>query len=130
MANGTVTEEWYMHMSQKYELERGELRDKIKQFRMRLLNLEDIRHEKDHFLSAIRTFMKMQTLTPVLLRELIEKIEVHNIEGTGKNRTQRIKIHYRFIGALEIPATPLQKFHKLDTRRGVAVEYLPNTVTA
>ena len=130
MANGKVTEQWYMHMSQKYEIERGELQDKIKQFRMRLLNLEDIRHEKDHFLSAIRTFMKMQTLTPVLLRELIEKIEVHNIEGTGKNRTQRIKIQYRFIGALEIPATPLQKFHKLNTRRGVAVEYLPNTVTA
>ena len=130
MVNGKVTEQWYMHMSQKYEIERGELQDKIKQFRMRLLNLEDIRHEKDHFVSAIRTFMKMQTLTPVLLRELIEKIEVYNIEGTGKNRTQRIKIHYRFIGALEIPAKPLQKFHKLDTRRGVAVEYIPNTVTA
>ncbi len=130
MVNGKVTEQWYMHMSQKYEIERGELQDKIKQFRMRLLNLEDIRHEKDHFLSAIRTFMEMQTLTPVLLRELIEKIEVYNIEGTGKNRTQRIKIHYRFIGALEIPATPLQNFHKLNTRRGVAVEYLPHTVTA
>ena len=132
MANGTVTEQWYMHMSQKYEIERGELQDKIKQFRMRLLNLEDVRHEKDHFVSAIKTFMEMQTLTPVLLRELIEKIEVHNIEGTGKNRTQRITIHYRFMGVVQIPATTKQKQknHKLDTRRGVAVEYLPNTATA
>ena len=119
-----------MHMSQKYELERGDLQDKIKRYRMELLNLEDVRHEKDHFLSAIRTFMKMQTLTPVLLRELIEKIKVYNIEGTGKNRTQRITIHYRFIGALETSATPVQKFHKLNTRRGVVVEYLPNTVSA
>ncbi|MBO4861185.1 MAG: DUF4368 domain-containing protein [Clostridia bacterium] len=74
--------------------------------------------------------MEMQTLTPILLKELIEKIEVPNIEGTGKNRTQRITIHYRFIGALEIPESRHYKHLKLDTRQGVAVEYLPNTATA
>lgn len=130
MVNGKVTEQWYMHTSQKYEIEREELQAKIKQYRVELLNLKDIRHEKDHFFSAIRSFMKMQTLTPVLLRELIEKIEVHNIEGAGKNRTQRITIHYRFIGAIEIPAAPKHKNLKIDTRQGVAVEYLPNTATA
>ena len=130
MVNGKVTEQRYMHMSQKYELERGELQDKIKNYRVELLGLEDVRHEKEHFLSAIRTFMRMQTLTPVLLRELIDKIEVHRIEGTGKNRTQQITIHYKFIGAPEIPAGPKNERLKLDTRRGVAVEYLPNTVTA
>lgn len=130
MASGKITDEWYMHMSQKYEIERGELQDRIRKHREELLKLEDIRHEKDHFLSAIRTFMQMQTLTPVLLRELIEKIEVHRIEGTGKNRTQRITIHYKFIGALEIPAGSKSNNHKLDTRRGVAVEYLANAAIA
>ena len=38
----------------------------------------------------------MKTLNPVILRELVEKIEVYQIEGTGKNRTQRVVIHYRF----------------------------------
>ena len=98
MVNGKVTDQWYMHMSQKYELERSELQDKIKNYRVQLLGLEDVRHEKEHFLAAIRTFMRMQTLTPVLLRELIDKIEVHRIEGTGKNRTQRITIHYNYQG--------------------------------
>lgn len=32
-----------------------------------------------------------------LLHELIERIDVYEAEGTGKNRTQRIVIHYRFI---------------------------------
>ena len=72
MVNGKITEQWYMHMSQKYELEREELQVKIKQYRVELLNLEDIHHEKDHFLHAIRTFMEMQSLTPLLLKELIE----------------------------------------------------------
>lgn len=44
--------------------------------------------------------------------------------------TQQITIHYKFIGAPEIPAGPKNEHLKLDTRRGVAVEYLPNTVTA
>ena len=47
--------------------------------------------------------MQMETLTPALLNELIEKIEVHSIEGKGKNRTQKIIIHYRFIGVIENP---------------------------
>lgn len=45
----------------------------------------------------------MKTLNPVILRELIEKIEVYQIEGTGKNRTQRVVIHYRFVGCPQIP---------------------------
>lgn len=32
----------------------------------------------------------IQTLTPVLLSALTEKVAVHSIAGIGKNRTQRI----------------------------------------
>ena len=56
-----------------------------------------------NFLKAVRSFMEMKTLNPVILRELVEKIEVYQIEGTGKNRTQRVVIHYRFVGCLQIP---------------------------
>ena len=38
-----------------------------------------------------------------ILRELIDRIEVYETEGTGKNRTQRIAIFYRFVGYLELP---------------------------
>ena len=47
--------------------------------------------------------MEMKTLTGSLLHELIEKIEVSEAEGSGRNRMQRIKICYRFIGYLELP---------------------------
>ena len=30
--------------------------------------------------------MQMETLTPALLNEMIEKIEVHSIEGKGKKQ--------------------------------------------
>ncbi len=67
-------------------------------------------------------FMQMETLTPALLNELIEKIEVYSIEGKGKNRTQRIIIHYRFFGVIENPVK--DENIVLEARQGVAVEYL------
>ena len=67
-------------------------------------------------------FMQMETLTPALLNELVEKIEVYSIEGKGKNRTQRTIIHYRFFGVIE--NTVKEKNVVLEARQGVAVEYI------
>ncbi len=42
--------------------------------------------------------------------------------ATGKNRTQPIVIHYRFVGVIDFPDAPKTK-HTLYTRHGVAVTY-------
>lgn len=47
----------------------------------------------------------MRTLTNQILRELIDHIDVYEVEGRGKNRTQRMVIYYKFVGYLEIPPT-------------------------
>ena len=75
-------------------------------------------------MKAIRQFMRMERLTAPLLRELIDHIDVFETEGTGKNRTQRIVIYYRFVGYVEIPPTLPRSNYKADTRKGVAVEYV------
>ena len=111
-----------MQLSQKYETERDELKLKIRQYQEELSEIENLRTSKEQFAFAVRKFMQMETLTPALLNELIEKIEVHSIEGKGKNKTQRIVIHYRFVGYIEIPSNTDN--YKADTRQGVAVEYL------
>ena len=51
-------------------------------------------------------------------------------EGTGKSRTQRIVIYYRFVGYVEIPEVSQRPRIKADTRKGVAVEYLTEPKTA
>ena len=69
----------------------------------------------------------LQTLTAPLLRELIDHIDVYETEGTGKNRTQRICICYRFVGYLEVPV-PDDVLLALDMRRGVRVNYTSKAV--
>ena len=119
---GIVNEESFMQLSQKYETERDELKVKIRQYQEELSEIENLRTSKEQFTFAVRKFMQMETLTPALLNELIEKIEVHSIEGKGKNKTQRIVIHYRFIGVIENPVK--EENIVLEARQGVAVEYL------
>ncbi|MGI6746503.1 MAG: DUF4368 domain-containing protein [Acutalibacteraceae bacterium] len=129
-ATGKVTDEWFMQLSHKYEVERMELKTKISQYDQRLDNLGTMQQNKDQFISAVRKFMEMQTLTAPLLRELIDHIDVYETEGKGKSRTQHIVIYYRFVGYVEWPDSVFSSNYKADTRQGVAVEYVPKAITA
>ena len=125
--NGKVSDEWFMKLSHKYEVEMDETKENILALREKLDSLAEKRQTKENFVKAVRSFMEMKTLNPVVLRELIEKIEVYQIEGTGKNRTQRVVIHYRFLGCLQIPEWHRKRKVTLESRQGVAVNYLPTT---
>ncbi len=121
---GKVTDEWFMQLSHKYEVERMELKAKIAEYKERLRQLTENNRNKENFISAVRKFMEMKELTPALLKELIDRIEVYETEGTGKNRTQRIMIYYRFVGYIEISGGDRKRNHTAETRKGVAVQYL------
>jgi rubrerythrin len=129
-AAGKVTDEFFMQLSHKYEVERMELKGKISTLRRRLVEMDSEQRGRDAFLAAIRKFMEMERLTAPLLRELIDHIDVYETEGTGKSRTQRVVIHYRFVGYLELPENVFRQSYKADTRQGVCVEYLRTPVTA
>ena len=126
--NGKVTDDWFMRLSHKYEVEQEELKKQMFELKNKLERLETAQNSSGSFIRAIRKFMTMQILTPVVLQELIDKIEVFPIEGTGKNRTQRLVIHYRFVGCIDLPSIVPKHTYKLDSRQGVAIEYLPSAV--
>ena len=119
---GKVTDEWFSQLSQKYDRERLTVKAKIAEYRIRLNDLELQKRGFEIFTAAIRKFMEMETLTAPLMWELIDHIDVYEAEGTGKNRTQRIRICYRFVGYLEVPV-PDDVMLALDMRRGVRVNY-------
>ena len=123
-ATGKVTDEWFMQLSHKYEVERMELKAKIASIRKALSETGAMQQNRDHFISAVRRFMEMDRLTAPLLRELIDHIDVYEMQGTGKSRTQRICIYYRFVGYIELPEETLRDYYRADIRQGVSVEYI------
>ena len=120
--NGKISDERFMQLSHKYDNEQADLKRQITDIQEQLARLDETKTLKESFIKAVRKFMEMKTLTPEILHELIEKIEVHQMVGTGKSRVQQIVIHYRFVGCIEIPDSP-QIVHSLDTRQGVRVSY-------
>ena len=75
--------------------------------------------------AALRlTSLSMQTLTKQVLNELIDHIDVYETQGTGKNKTQRLVIYYKFVGYLDIDPTQCHPNYTADIREGVAVEYV------
>ena len=126
--NGKVTDEWFMRLSHKYEFEQDELKKQTFELKNKLDSLNNAKSSSESFIRAIRKFMTMQTLTPIVLQELIEKIEIFNVEGKGKNRTQRLIIHYRFVGCIDLPSVIPKHTYKLDSRQGVEIEYLPTAI--
>ena len=128
--SGKLTDELFMRFSQKYETERLELKEKIVAYRRRLAEANEMQLGKEKFIAAVRKFMQMDRLTAPLLQELIDRIDVYEVTGTGKNRKQQIKIHYKFVGYLELPNLARQHNYREETRKGVAVEYVPNALPA
>ena len=125
--SGKVSDEWFLQLANRYETERMDLKAKIASIRDELSAMGTAQKGRDTFLAAVRRFMDMETLTAPLLQELIDRIEVHEVEGRGKNRTQRIVIYYRFVGYLDLPeADPVTE----NTRKGVAVSYLAKALPA
>ena len=127
--SGKVSDEWFLQLANRYETERMALKPKIASIRDELSAMGTAQKSRDTFLAAVRRFMDMEALTDPLLQELIDRIVVYEVEGSGRNKTQRIVIYYRFVGYLDLPVDPRQDLTE-NTRKGVAVRYLPRAVSA
>ena len=128
--SGKLTDSLFLQFSQKYEAEKLELKNKIADYRKRLNEVNDMQLSKDRFIAAVKRFMAMDYLSAPLLRELIDRIDVYDVTGTGKNRKQTVKIHWRFVGYLELPNLCKHKNFKEETRKGVALEYSTRAIPA
>lgn len=124
---GKLSDERFAKMSQRYEAEQAELSEKIKQLHHEIEKLSSSSVSTDLFLSTVRKYTRAKKLTPRMLNELINRIEVHQAEKINGEWVQRLTIHYNCIGALFIPDTePLPVPNvTVNTRRGVYVTYEP-----
>ena len=102
-ALGRLSEERFLKLSDKYEDEQSALKQNIKH--LRAIVDEETAHEMnaDTFLKLVRKYNDIDTLTPEILREFIDKIVVHHREQEFGQTVQDVEIFYRFIGYIELP---------------------------
>ncbi len=126
---GKLTDERFARVSAKYEDEQKELRTKIKTLQEAIEQTSSKADTADMFISAVRRYTRAKKLTPRMLNELVEKIEVHQAEKVDGVWVQRLTIHYNCIGVITIPDSleiPVPDI-TVNTRRGVYVSYQPES---
>ena len=111
-----------------YEKEQAETTDRIKTLRSELDNLNGKTMTTDTFIAVVRKYTRAKKLTPRMLNELIDKIEVCHADKINGKWEQRLTIHYNCVGAIFIPDAPALEAPEVcvNTRRGVYVNYAPN----
>ena len=114
-------------MSRRYEDEQKELAEKIKKLRSEIEKHSSQAMTTDMFISLVRKYTRARKLTPRMLNELVEKIEVYDAEKIDGVWEQRLRIHYNCVGEITIPKMlplPIPDV-TVNTRKGVFVNYAP-----
>ena len=125
--SGKLSDDRFAKMSRRYEDEQKELAEKIKKLRSEIEKQSSRSMTTDMFIGLVRKYTRARKLTPRMLNELIEKIEVFNAEKIDSVWEQRLRIHYNCVGTIEIPTVlplPIPEV-SVNTRKGVVVNYAP-----
>ena len=125
--SGKLSDDRFAKMSRRYEDEQKELAEKIKKLRSEIEKQSSRSVTADMFIGLVRKYTRARKLTPRMLNERIEKIEVFNAEKIDGVWEQRLRLYYNCVGTIEIPTVlplPIPEV-SVNTRKGVVVNYAP-----
>ena len=103
-ATGKIPDNHFTRLLSEYDEEQREIESVIGRLQEQVdsWNAETLKTER--FIELVNRYTDFSELTTPMLNEFIEKIIVHEGEGRGNSRRQRIDIYLSFIGAFEVPA--------------------------
>ena len=102
--NGKISDERFMELSADYEAEQAELKKRATALQAELDKSQAATVNAEKFMGIVRKHLVFEELTPTLLREMIEKIVVHECSyDENGTRRQDIEIYYSFVGKIDLP---------------------------
>ena len=98
-----ISEERYQAMAPGYEREQALLKAKRDELSREIESSEEVYENIERFLPVIWKYTDIEKLDVRILNELIDRIVVHEKElGPDGLKHQRVDIHYKFIGYVDI----------------------------
>jgi hypothetical protein len=95
-----ISERNYESMSKRYEQEQAQLDMRIADAACQLSKSKEISVNAASFISLVRNYAGIETLTAALLNTLIDKITVSEVQIVEGERVQMIRIYYKFVGCI------------------------------
>lgn len=100
---GRITEERFDFLAKSYEDEGNELKTKIQELKNALTSSVQDEEKLSKFLKVVKSYTKIEELTPEILNSFIEKIYIGETEKYDGRKIQEVEIIYKFIGAIDLP---------------------------
>jgi hypothetical protein len=125
---GSLSVKRFEILSREYEDEQEELERQIAELQTGLERFEEDGDRAEKFIGLVRRYTDFTELTASMLNEFVEKILVHEAEGTkrGYGRSQKVEIYLNFIGKFNIPGreeTEPEPFDPVEHRREIWRSY-------
>ena len=102
--SGKVTDERYEKMSAKFETEQAGLTETLAALESEFAEMSGQAITMDMFLDLVHRTTEIEKLTPTIIHEFIDRIIIHEAEGKGKSRRQKVEIVYNRIGKIDLQA--------------------------
>jgi len=103
-ASGSIPEKHFKRLVTGYDEEQAKLEQDIATMQAELDGIATENINVDKFIKLVKKHTDFAELTTPQLNEFVEKIIVHEGVGKGKERVQKIEIHFNFIGEFVTPA--------------------------
>ena len=112
-ANGKLSDSRFQMLSDDYEQEQEELREKLLQLNEEINRQEEQAENIERFISKVHEYLDMDELTPAVLNDMVKAVYVHMPETSNGHREQQIDISYDLVGIL--PASLLNDLQNGET---------------
>ena len=99
-ANVKLSDSRFQMLSDDYEQEREELREKLLQLNEEMIQQEEQAENIDRFIGKVRKYLDLDELTPAVLNDMIKAVYVHAPDKLSGHREQQIDISYDLVGIL------------------------------
>lgn len=102
-ASGRITDERFDFLAKSYEDEGNDLKTKIQELKNALASSVQDEEKLSKFLKVVKSYTKIEELTPEILNSFIEKIYIGETEKYDGRKMQEVEIIYKFVGAINLP---------------------------
>ena len=100
---GRITDERFDFLAKSYEDEGNDLKTKSQELKNALASSVQEEEKLSKFLKVVKSYTKIEELTPEILNSFIEKIYIGETEKYDGRKMQEVEIIYKFVGAINLP---------------------------
>lgn len=101
-ANGKLSDSRFQTLSDDYEQEQEELREKLLWLNEEINEQEEQSENIDRFIGKVRKYLDLEELTPSVFNDMVKAVYIHAPDKAKGHREQQIDISYDLVGILPV----------------------------